>query len=144
MKKTNRFKLSFIILVALNFLSVNAHAELDKYDQEALQKTQEFLRSKSQREANLKTNKDAQPYVQKMNEMGMNAAQQDQTFNITADVFGELIKANNGDPAALQKMLLNAQKDPQGFFNSLSPEQKSKIQNLGKEMEAAMSSSSPK
>lgn len=132
-----------LIIIGVSFFSFKAHAELDKYNQDALNKTQEMLRNKSQRDAVIKNTPQAQEYIQKMNQMGMNGSQQDKTFDITADIFGTLVKDSNGDASAMQKLLLNAQKDPQAFYNSLSPEQKKMIQSLGLEMEARMNGKGP-
>lgn len=133
-----------MVITSLTLFSFSSHAELDKFDQEALKKTQDFLKNKSERDAFIKKSPDAQPHVQKMNEMGMNESQKNKTFNISADVFGELVKENNGDAAAVQKMLLNAQQNPEAFYNSLSPENKKMIESLGAEMEAGMGAKAPK
>jgi hypothetical protein len=144
MKKQLEVKIILMSLISTFFFNISVHAELDKYNQEALKKTQDFLKNKSEREAFINKSPDAQPYAQKMNDMGMNESQKNKTFNISADVFAELVKENNGDAAAVQKMLLNAQQNPEAFYNSLSPENKKMIESLGSEMEAMMSSKAPK
>jgi hypothetical protein len=144
MKKQLEVKIILMSLISTFFFNISVLAELDKYDQEALKKTQDFLKNKSERDAFIKKSPDAQPYAQKMNDMGMNESQKNKTFNISADVFAELVKENNGDAAAVQKMLLNAQQNPEAFYNSLSPENKKMIESLGSEMEAMMSSKAPK
>jgi hypothetical protein len=144
MKKQLEVKIILMSLISTFFFNISVHAELDKYNQEALKKTQDFLKNKSEREAFINKSPDAQPYAQKMNDLGMNESQKNKTFNISADVFAELVKENNGDAAAVQKMLLNAQQNPEAFYNSLSPENKKMIESLGSEMEAMMSSKAPK
>ncbi len=130
---------SFLLLI----LSPSSWAQLSPSDAEALSNTTQLLKSQNQREAVIQKNPKAQEYVQKMQQMGMSEKQKAQTFAISADVFETLIKNQNGDSQAVQKLLLNAQKDPQAFYKSLPPETQRQIQSLSTEVEAIMTGKPP-
>lgn len=118
-------------------------AELSSADAQALKQTQSLLRTKTQRDEAIKKSPVAQEYVHKMDQMGMTSQQKQQAFKVSADVFGQLVQENKGDAAAVQKILQQAQQDPESFYKSLSPENKREIQSLSTEIEAIMSGKPP-
>lgn len=139
----SKFKVVAVTLL-ISTISLSTFAKSETDDQEALKRVQEILKDKTKREAVIQKSPDAQAYIQKMNEMGMTSAQQEKSFNIGSDIFTQLLKENNNDAAIVQKILLNAQKDPEAFYNSLSPANKRLIQGLSGEVEANKSSKTPK
>ncbi len=129
-------------IIFLVFLSINiAHAELKKTDSSALEQTQTLLRNGAARDKVIRESPGSKKYVDQMNQMGMNRSQKDSTFDISADIFSQLVKDNNGDAEAVKNMLLKASQNPEAFYNSLTPESRQMIQNLGSGIESNTSKS---
>ncbi len=142
MKNNNRF---FILLAVLfTFSGLVSRAELDKYNKEALSKTQDFLKNKSERDVFIKNAPESQKHMDQMDVMGMNGDQKNQMFNISADVMGQITKDQNGDPDAMKKLLEKAQQNPEEFYKSLSPESRNMIKNLGGQIENSQIPKAPR
>lgn len=125
MKKNNgSFSLSMARNIALAVLLIGriepfeAQAQLDPASQEALQKTNELLRSPEQREelkAKDPAAKKADAYVQAL---GGSAANSQKVYDLSAQVFQKLVEKYKGDPEKLKAVIERAQKDPEGFARS--------------------------
>lgn len=132
------------LVVVCMFVSSFSFAELKSDDADSLQKTQNFLKDKAAREAFIKDNPEAQQHVNQMNSLGMSANQQNEIYGVSSEIFAQLIKENNGDSIAVSKMLLEAQKNPEAFYKSLSPESQAKIKAMGFQLEEKKSANNPK
>ncbi len=125
-----KFTLTFVLL-----LSHGEHAQAsDAETVEALQKTQSVLNNSKDRNDFIKNNgkaKDADDFALKA--AGGDANKKNEIYNISSEVFAELVKANNGDMAKVQQQLMEALKNPEGFANSLSPELRKKIRSVSGE-----------
>ncbi len=139
MKNTIKYLVVVSVLIAST-----AFAEMDKYESEALQDTKNLLNDKAAREAVIKENPDAQKHVDQMNALGMTADQKNKAYGISSEIFSQLIKEQNGDASAVNKMLLNAQQDPEAFYDSLSPDSRAKIKALGFQLEGQKSTNPAK
>ena len=99
---------------------VSAPGELDAYDQEALQKTQDLLRSKADRDAYINTDKKAQGADAHLNDVvGGDPALANDAYGIAADVMAILTKEHGGDSKKMAEALeLKEEQHPgsQGFF----------------------------
>lgn len=127
--------IQIIVFIKCLLIFSFAAAELNETDSKALQQTQQLLKDKASRNQAIKESPGSEQYVDKMNQMGMNENQKNTTFDISADIFGQLVEENNGDAEAVKKILLKASQNPEAFYNSLSPQSKRMIQNLGQGIE---------
>lgn len=129
-------KISLFLSLVFSF-AFNAHAELDKPSQEALEKTMEELKDPAKREQAFKENP-----KYKEGESGANllvkgdAAQKQQIYELTAQVLQTLAQKANGDAAQMQDIVSKAQKDPAKFMEEyFSEEQKKQVRELAGQIE---------
>lgn len=129
-----------LLLVTLAcFVSVAAQAQsqgskpLSKEDQQALQDTQDMLRNRQKVEQYMKTNPAASNADNQVKDlMGPDTGA---TYDLAADVFGDLVREANGDPAKLMQLVEEAQKNPAKFAERLSPAQRDKLRGLANSVE---------
>ena len=110
---------------------------LDSNAQESLQETQKILtnpmlRNKSVQDLNTPASKDA---LNNAHKLGDATGQTEALFQLSSQVFEQMVKESNGDSAKLEKMMPEAQKNPEKFFNSWSPEQKAKVSEIANKIE---------
>ena len=116
---------------------------LDANDQKALEQTKAMLNDRKQVEAYTKTNKEAASADQQVNAlMGGNSADSAEVYKLSSDIFDKLAQDSGGDPAAMQKILADAMKNPSAFAQKLSPEQRAKLGELAGKAEAVKPSAS--
>lgn len=127
--------LKMIFVLVITLISTSTWAQLDSYNQEALEKTKKLLKNKYEREAVIENTPAAQKYENQMKSMGMDETQKNQVYNMSSDVFESLIQANGGDAQAVEKLLKEAQKNPKAFYDQLDPSIKSQIKSLSSELE---------
>ena len=100
-------------------------------DQQAIQQTQAAIRNRAEAEKVLQASPQGKQVADQINTvMGSNS--QD-LYKTSADIFPELYKMADGDPAKMQKILQQAQRDPAGFLRSLSPASQKRISDLAAE-----------
>jgi hypothetical protein len=56
--------------------------------------------------------------------------------SLSAGIIEDVVKKTNGDPAAIQSLLLDAQANPGKFLESLSPQQQAEIRRIASEIDA--------
>jgi hypothetical protein len=103
----------FLILMHL----APAAAELDVHQQQGLSDTKALLKSSSERNAFIKTDKNAKAADDKVEALTGKGANKDEVYGISAEVMDKLTKSTNGDPAKMQEILGEAAKDPEAFYN---------------------------
>lgn len=136
MKYTILFLITFCCYLGFNSFSF---AQLSDTDQNALNKTQDFLKNKSERNTFIKSAPDAQKHMNQMEALGLSESQKNEMFNISSDIFGDLIKKQNGDAEGLKRLLQQAEQNPEAFYNSLSPESREKIKKMGGQIQGQKS-----
>jgi hypothetical protein len=128
------------LLLALLFTANLAQAQskpLDKDANKAVQDTKAMLNDPSQINAYAKENKEAAQANDNVKAlMGGNAADTADVYKLSADIFENLATESGGDPAAMQKMLAEAMRNPAAFAQKLSPEQRARLTELAGKAEA--------
>lgn len=124
-----------ILIFGLATLASAWAAELDSASQEALQKTQADLQN-----PDLMKQADGGPAqkaaLQQIDKITKgDPKKQQQIQSLGSDIFGDIVKQTDGDPAKIQSLLMNAQANPSQFFQSLSPAQREQIQKMAAEMD---------
>jgi hypothetical protein len=127
MFKLNQFV--FLLVIGLFWQNVYADDDIDS----ALQKTQDCLRNQNCESA--KSNAGQAADRKALEAVGGNAANKQELYNISADIMPDLIQQTGGDEEKMQALILKAQTDPEGFFNSLSPDAQAKIKHLAAALE---------
>ncbi len=123
------------MLMSVPGFVVAGEGNLDKESAEALSQTKALLNDTAFQNGYMADPK-AQEAHQKVKELtGGNQRQQQEIYSISAESFDAIVKQANGDPAKIQEILLKAQADPKGFFQSLPPEQRERIRALASEMD---------
>ncbi|MEI6707060.1 MAG: hypothetical protein WCK96_07985 [Methylococcales bacterium] len=121
----------FLFLLVIGLAWQNVYAEDDTVS--ALQKTQDCLRNQTCDAAKSSAGQAADQKA--LEAVGGNANNKQELYNISADIMPMLIQQTGGDPEKMQALMLKAQTDPEGFFNSLSPDAQAKIKNIANTVE---------
>ena len=143
------FSRSLVLVVALGFAPLalaqssgqartgGQQQGVDNASKEALEKTQNLLRSSGQRKEAIKAG-GAQMQEADSAAAGLagNEANKERMYDISADVFDKIVKDANGDPTKMKEALLKAQGNPEAFLRSLSPQQQAAIKQLADQIGA--------
>lgn len=108
---------------------------LSAEDKEALRKTQEVLNNPQLRQDYLSKASDGQKVGNKLNAVTKDPKQQNEIYNLSSEIFADMVKEAGGNEVKLMELLSNAQKNPKGFANSLKPEHRQKLKSLGHKIE---------
>ena len=108
--------------------------QLDKNQQEALRKTQDMLRSPAARGDAVRADPKARAANQRVESLGRSPKNTQRMYEISADVLGEVTARGGGDPARMNQVVEQAQRDPAAFLQSLPPEQQAAIKQLAEEL----------
>ncbi|KYG65745.1 hypothetical protein AZI86_01325 [Bdellovibrio bacteriovorus] len=125
--------LYFLLALGITF-STNislADDEMAEYTK-AVEKTQKDLINATQRQQMITTPEAKEAAAQVQDVTGGNKMDQEAIYKLASQVLGE-VKGN--DSAALKEALANAQKDPQKFLQTLSPELQKQIRELAGRIE---------
>lgn len=117
-----------IVLFVLFFANF-AHA-LDNASKEALDKTSTTLRDPKERAKAVNENDKTKAADKQLQRVTGNPANTQKAYEISADIMETMVQQTGGDASKMQQMLEQAQKDPEGFYNKLTPEQRKQIQEL--------------
>jgi hypothetical protein len=116
-------------------------AESQKAMQEALLKTQQMLTNPQQRQQAIAGDKKAQETDKKVqNLLGQD---QQKAYEISAQVLQVLVERSNGDPAQMQNLMNQLMANPALLEQYLTPENRQKITEMGKRIEAEKSLAKP-
>jgi len=103
-------------------------------DQEALRKTQALLQNPNALKGD--GNADEKAALAEISKLTNGDPKAEaQIHGLSADIFGDVVKKNNGDSSAIMKSLLEAQANPQKFMESLSPAQRAEIRRIAGEID---------
>jgi len=126
-----------ILPATLSLLALAGPASaLDPADEAALLDTQAMLSDQQAMAAFAQGNPEALKALSQMDQLtGGDPRQKQEMSGISSAIFADMMRSSGGDSAAVLGKLQNALKDPQGFMNSLSPEQQKRIRALAAEIE---------
>jgi len=136
MPKTSLLRLFTACLAVGSFTAFSAFGQLDAESQKALEDTKSLLQNPQvlKGPAGNPNEKAALAEVDKLFQKNPQGAQQ--VNNLSAQIFEDMVKKNNGDSAAILNNLANAQKDPKAFLQTLTPAQQAQIKELAKDLES--------
>jgi len=114
-----------------------SQAESQKAMQEALLKTQQMLTNPQQRQQAIAGDKKAQETDKKVqNLLGQD---QQKAYEISAQVLQVIVERSNGDPVQMQNLMNQLMANPALLEQYLTPENRQKITEMGKRIEAEKS-----
>ncbi len=106
-------------------------------DEDALVQAQKLLQDASQRVEVLQKDTQARAVDRQVDAVvGADPAKKEKLYQISSQALGDLERQKGGDPEAMAKALEQAQKDPEGFFKTLSPENQAAIRAMARDLEA--------
>lgn len=121
-----------LIVLIITAFALSVFAEDDKeaeYYKEAMKQTQGLMLDKNQREQIFKESPDAQRAANKVKELAGDPKTEEEYYKLATEIFGSY-----KDEASMKKSISEGTRDPAAFYNSLTPEQKAKILELGKKL----------
>jgi hypothetical protein len=121
-----------LILMHFTFGAPRAKADnLDAHQQKGLQDTQNLLKSKAERDAYIKKHKNAQEADDKAGAIAGSGEGKEEIYDMSSQIFEKITQESNGDPAKMQKLLDDAQKNPEAFYNKyFTAEQKARLKKV--------------
>ena len=134
LKKLGQWTFQYLFTSAVFALSFNVLAEeaLNKVDSEALENTIKMMQSPQGRQKAINENgsraKKADQMAQDL--MGSDANVQE-IYKAAAEIFRKVASDSDGDMEKMMEIMGNAQKNPEDFYNSLTPDHKQMIKSLG-------------
>lgn len=119
--------LPILAVACFTFIGL-AHAD-DSDD--ALRDTQKLLNDPALRAADAKTSADSAAAQQRILELvKKTGASEKDIYSLSSSVFADIVKKANGDPAAILKLLEDAEKNPEAFAKSWKAEDQAKLREI--------------
>ncbi len=133
------------LILCLILIQFSAHADLDKDEKQGLEDTKAMLKNSSARDKAIKGNAKAMETDAKVSALAGNGANKEEIYDLASQIMEKITVEANGDPNKMQAMMLEAQKNPQGFYDKyFTAEQKAKVQGVSGKIERSKSSIGPK
>lgn len=131
-----------LLLAGLILIQVSAHAELDHHEQQGLKDTRQLLANPKERDQAIQKDKTALEVDQKVEALTGSGKDKEEIYGIASEVLEKIAAEANGDPQQMQKLLLEAQSNPQKFYEKyFNAAQKTRVKNLASEIEKKQSPS---
>lgn len=121
-----------LIFVSAMLLTIATFAEDDKeieHYKNAVKQTQELLQNKSQRDAAIQQSPEAKKAAEKVKALAGDAVTEEEYYKLASEIFG-----NYQNEEAMKKSISEGMRNPAEFLNSLTPEQRAKIQELSRKL----------
>lgn len=132
LKATGHYIIRSLFLSSVLSLSITVFAEeLSKIDSDAIDKTVELLNNPSQRQQVIDNNDGAKKADQMARQLLGDGADLQQVYKAAGEIFRKLANENNGDLNKMLEKMAEGQKNPESFFNSLTPKERAMVQSLG-------------
>jgi hypothetical protein len=123
------------IVIAMSSLHLWAD-NLDKDQQAALQQTKDLLRDSKQRQVEINKDPKATDIDKKVDALAGTAKNKDEMYDIAAQLMDKIAVEAQGDPAKMQELMIEAQKNPEAFYNKyFDSAQKDHVRNLATKIE---------
>ncbi len=124
-----------LIFVSIFYVSLSFADNLNSVDQEALDKTIKLLNSESDRGKVINEHPDAQKADDMVEQLVKQGAMSDDIYALSANIFKDLVREAQGDSAVLQKLLMEAQKNPESLYRKLSTHNKNQLKEITESIE---------
>lgn len=104
------------MLLVLLYVSISAYADLDSSQTEGLKRTQQMMNNRKARQEAIKNDPKAKEIDAKAGILAGSDENKDEMYGLSSELLEKIAKETNGDPAKMQRLLLDAQKDPNAFY----------------------------
>lgn len=125
-----------LLCCCLALIHASAFAQLGEHEQKGLKDTQDFLKNKKERQQFIDKDAKAKDVDNKVDALAGSPQNKEEIYSISADIIEKLVMETKGDAAAMQKILEQAQKDPQAFYQKYFDEKsKARVRGLATDIE---------
>ncbi len=123
-------------LLCLTLIHFAAAADMDFHQQKGLEDTQKMLKSPQLRKEAIKKDKHAQEIDSKVDALAGSSKNKEEIYDLASQVMEKVTQEAGGDPEKMEKLLLEAQSNPQAFFEKyFSAEQKKRVRGVAQDIE---------
>ena len=128
--------MKILLFLSISTLVSTVFAQLDEINDKALKDTQEVLLDSSKRQEAIHKDEGAKKADDGLNAVARDQADKDAIYNISSQVMKSITEQAKGDDVEMQKIMMEAQKDPKAFYEKfMSAEQKNQVRGLASEIE---------
>ncbi|QLY24045.1 hypothetical protein [Bdellovibrio sp. KM01] len=131
---------AIILFIASLFCGAYALADDASEMAAAIEKTQKDLRSSQTRQGMTKESPEAANVAEKVKSMSGSSANENEMYDLAADVLGNMKGLSQEQ---LMKVMQEAQKDPEGFLKTWTPEQRKKLEGIADRLPASKKGKQP-
>ena len=122
-----------------------AFAGLDADQKKGMEQTKTFLTNKSGRQKEIDKDSKAKDIDNKVDALAGTPENKEEMYDLAAQLVEKIAAEANGDADKMQRMLLEAQKNPKAFYEKYFNEsQKAKVRGLATKIEGGSAGSAPK
>ncbi len=129
-----------IVFIASLFCGAYALANDANELTSAIEKTRKDLRSSQTRQNMTKESPEASKVADNVKSLSGSTANENEMYDLAADVLGNMKGLSQEQ---LMKVMQDAQKDPEGFLKTWSPEQRKKLESLAERLPASKKGKQP-
>jgi hypothetical protein len=104
--------------------------------QALVMETQNLIRDPAARGEVIQKSVPAQKADRELKDLAGDEQTSQEIYKLAADIFGTLAENNGRDPDKMDAALINYGANPASFIESMTPAQRQKLQQLGKQIEA--------
>ncbi|MDB5039111.1 MAG: hypothetical protein JWQ35_2639 [Bacteriovoracaceae bacterium] len=132
----------YLVLSIASFLGVFANASVlsqsladSEVIESALSQAKTMLTDPESREKEVNKTSAGRAANAQLKSLGGSDETNKEIYNLASEVFGNLVKETNGDPAKMKRILADAQKDPSSFAEKyFSKSDKSKLKKTAQQI----------
>lgn len=137
--------MKILVCLSLGLTVIHASADkLDEHQRQGLSDTQSMLKSRSQRDEYIKTDKRAKDVDDKVGALAGSAENKDEIYGLSSQVLERVVAEAKGDPVKMQEILTKAQQDPKGFYEKYFDEnQKQGVRGIANKIEQRKTKTGP-
>lgn len=125
------------LIFCLALIHAPAFAQLGPHEQQGLKDTQEFMKNSRERQEWIdKKGGKAKEVDQKVDALAGSKENKEEIYGIASEVMEKIANETKGDPEAMQKLLLEAQTNPQAFYQKYFDEKsKARVRGVAADIE---------
>lgn len=132
------------IILVLILSHLSAYAELDQHSQKGLDDTKALLSNPSERQKAINADPKAKETDAKVSALSGNGKNKEEIYDLASKVMEKITVESGGDAAKMQALLLEAQRNPQAFYDKMfSAEEKARVRGVAEKIERTRSPIGP-
>jgi hypothetical protein len=128
------------LLLILMFIiaSPAIYADLDGNQQKALRDTQDLLKNPTERQKAINKDPRAKDVDSKAEALAGSQENKENMYGLAAQLMEKIATETNGDPEKMQQLMLEAQQNPQAFYNKyFDANQRDKVRDIANKAQGA-------